>query len=108
MRYTARLGVARTRAPPGRPSPTGHHLTEGSFAAAMFDTLSDRLRETLGELTGRGRVSEADVDAAMREIRLALLEADVNFKVVRTSWRGSASAPSAPRSSRASPPASRS
>jgi signal recognition particle subunit SRP54 len=49
----------------------------------MFDTLSERLRGTLASLTGRGRVSEADVDAAMREIRLSLLEADVNFKVVR-------------------------
>ncbi|HEY7736607.1 MAG TPA: signal recognition particle protein [Candidatus Limnocylindrales bacterium] len=49
----------------------------------MFDTLSDRLRATLASLTGRGRVTEADVDAAMREIRLALLEADVNFKVVK-------------------------
>ncbi len=49
----------------------------------MFDTLSERLRTTLGTLTGRGRISEADVDAAMREVRLALLEADVNFKVVK-------------------------
>ena len=49
----------------------------------MFDSLSDRLRKTLGDLTGRGRVSEADVDVAVREIRLALLEADVNFKVVK-------------------------
>jgi len=49
----------------------------------MFDALSDRLRRTLGALTGRGRVSEADVEAAMREVRLALLEADVNFKVVK-------------------------
>jgi signal recognition particle subunit SRP54 len=49
----------------------------------VFDTLSDRLRKTLAGLTGRGRVSEADVDAAMREVRLALLEADVNFKVVK-------------------------
>ena len=49
----------------------------------MFDTLSERLRKTLGSLTGRGRISEADVDAAMREVRLALLEADVNFKVVK-------------------------
>ncbi len=49
----------------------------------MFDALSERLRQTLGSLTGRGRVSEADVDAAMREVRLALLEADVNFKVVK-------------------------
>ncbi|HEY7131552.1 MAG TPA: signal recognition particle protein [Candidatus Limnocylindrales bacterium] len=49
----------------------------------MFDTLSERLRRTLADLTGRGRVTEADVDAAMREIRLSLLEADVNFKVVK-------------------------
>jgi len=49
----------------------------------MFDSLSDRLRGVVANLTGRGRVSEADVDVAMREIRLALLEADVNFKVVR-------------------------
>ncbi|HEX5588666.1 MAG TPA: signal recognition particle protein [Candidatus Limnocylindrales bacterium] len=49
----------------------------------MFDALSDRLRRTLATLTGRGRVSEADVEVALREIRLALLEADVNFKVVK-------------------------
>jgi signal recognition particle subunit SRP54 len=49
----------------------------------VFDNLSDRLRQTLATLTGRGRVSEADVDTAAREIRLALLEADVNFKVVK-------------------------
>ena len=49
----------------------------------MFDNLSDRLRKTLATLTGRGRVTEADVDTAAREIRLALLEADVNFKVVK-------------------------
>jgi signal recognition particle subunit SRP54 len=49
----------------------------------VFDNLSDRLRKTLATLTGRGRVTEADVDAAAREIRLALLEADVNFKVVK-------------------------
>jgi len=49
----------------------------------VFDTLSDRLRKTLATLTGRGRISEADVDVAMREIRLSLLEADVNFRVVK-------------------------
>jgi signal recognition particle subunit SRP54 len=49
----------------------------------VFDALSDRLRKTLASLTGKGRVSEADVDVAMREVRLALLEADVNFKVVK-------------------------
>jgi signal recognition particle subunit SRP54 len=50
----------------------------------MFDQLSDRLQGTLGDLRSRGKLSESDVDAAMREIRLALLEADVNFKVVKT------------------------
>ncbi|MBW8059545.1 MAG: signal recognition particle protein [Solirubrobacterales bacterium] len=50
----------------------------------MFDQLSDRLQETLSEVRSRGKLSEADVDAAMREIRLALLEADVNFKVVKS------------------------
>jgi signal recognition particle subunit SRP54 len=49
----------------------------------MFETLSDRLQKVFAGLTGRGKLSEADVDAAMREIRLALLEADVNFKVVK-------------------------
>ncbi len=49
----------------------------------MFDDLSERLRQALNQLTGRGRVSEADVDVAMREVRLALLEADVNFRVVK-------------------------
>jgi signal recognition particle subunit SRP54 len=49
----------------------------------VFDQLSDRLRRTLAGLTGRGRVSEADVDVALRDIRLALLEADVNFRVVK-------------------------
>ncbi len=49
----------------------------------MFDSLSDRLRQTLASLTGRGRISEADLDVAMREIRLSLLEADVNFRVVK-------------------------
>jgi signal recognition particle subunit SRP54 len=49
----------------------------------VFDQLSNRLQETLSGVRSRGKLSEADVDAAMREIRLALLEADVNFKVVK-------------------------
>ena len=49
----------------------------------MFDSLSDRLQSVLGELRSHGKLSSGDVDKAMREIRLALLEADVNFKVVR-------------------------
>jgi signal recognition particle subunit SRP54 len=49
----------------------------------MFDQLSDRLQETLSGVRSKGKLTEADVDRAMREIRLALLEADVNFKVVK-------------------------
>jgi signal recognition particle subunit SRP54 len=49
----------------------------------MFDTLGDKLQATLADVRGRGTLTEADVSAAMREIRLALLEADVNFKVVK-------------------------
>ena len=49
----------------------------------MFETLSDRLQGVFQKLRGLGKLSEADVDAALREVRLALLEADVNFKVVR-------------------------
>ncbi|MDQ2631092.1 MAG: signal recognition particle protein [Actinomycetota bacterium] len=50
----------------------------------MFDQLSERLQSTLSEVRSRGKLTEADVDSAMREIRLALLEADVNFKVVKS------------------------
>src|SRR5687768_6111387 len=49
----------------------------------MFDTLSDKIQGALGDLRGRGRLDEESVSRAMREIRLALLEADVNLKVVR-------------------------
>jgi signal recognition particle subunit SRP54 len=49
----------------------------------MFDTLSDKLQATLGDLRGHGRLSDDDLSKAMREIRLALLEADVNFQVVK-------------------------
>src|SRR3977135_2633139 len=49
----------------------------------MFESLAEKLQGTLGDGRQRGTLSEDDVAAAMREIRLALLEADVNFKVVR-------------------------
>ncbi|CAB4939294.1 unannotated protein [freshwater metagenome] len=49
----------------------------------MFDGLSDKLQATLAELRSHGTLTEDDIDRAMREIRLALLEADVNFKVVK-------------------------
>jgi signal recognition particle subunit SRP54 len=49
----------------------------------MFDTLGDKLNAALGPLRGRGKLDEEAISRAMREIRLALLEADVNFKVVK-------------------------
>jgi signal recognition particle subunit SRP54 len=49
----------------------------------MFESLGDRLQDVFTKLRGRGKLTEKDVDAAMREIRLVLLEADVNFKVVK-------------------------
>ncbi len=49
----------------------------------MFDTLSDKLQHALGDLRSKGRIDEEAISKAMREIRLALLEADVNFQVVK-------------------------
>src|SRR5215212_11898418 len=49
----------------------------------MFDALSTRLQDVFRSIRGEGRLTEANVEAALREIRLALLEADVNFKVVK-------------------------
>ena len=49
----------------------------------MFESLSARLQAITGRLRGKAKITEADLDAALREIRLALLEADVNFKVVK-------------------------
>ncbi|HEY0603285.1 MAG TPA: signal recognition particle protein [Herpetosiphonaceae bacterium] len=49
----------------------------------MFESLSDRLQNVFAKLGSRGRLSESDVDEALKEVRRALLEADVNFKVVK-------------------------
>jgi signal recognition particle subunit SRP54 len=49
----------------------------------VFSNLTERLQATFRQLRGRGKLTEKDVDAALREVRLALLEADVNFKVVK-------------------------
>ncbi|MER7081660.1 signal recognition particle subunit FFH/SRP54 (srp54) [Saccharopolyspora kobensis] len=54
----------------------------------MFDTLSDRLTSVLTNLRGKGRLSDADIDATAREIRIALLEADVALPVVRSFIKG--------------------
>lgn len=49
----------------------------------IFENLSDKLQNALGKLTNKGKLTEEDIDIAMREVKLALLEADVNFKVVK-------------------------
>jgi len=49
----------------------------------VFESLSEKLQSTLSKLRSKGKLTEKDVDAAMREVRLALLEADVNYKVVK-------------------------
>jgi signal recognition particle subunit SRP54 len=49
----------------------------------VFENLTDKLQGVFSQLSNRGKLSEADVDAALREVRLALLEADVNYKVVK-------------------------
>src|SRR3954470_23921809 len=67
--------------PPRRPSgPTDNGDT---LASRMFDSLSDRFEGIFTRLRGRGRLSEEDVDEVLREIRLALLEADVAFSTVK-------------------------
>ena len=66
----------------------------------MFDSLSERLGGILDRLTRRGALTEADVDAALREVRRALLEADVALDVARGLRRqGARAMPSASRSS---------
>ena len=55
----------------------------GGVPERMFDQPSDRLQSTLSDVRSRGKLNEGDIDSAMRDIRLALLEADVNFKVVK-------------------------
>jgi len=50
---------------------------------AMFESLSKRLEGVFTNLSGKGKLTEADVDEAMREVRLALLEADVSLRLVR-------------------------
>ena len=49
----------------------------------MFDSLSDRLGDVFKRFSGKGKLSKDDVEAGLREVRMALLEADVNFKVAR-------------------------
>src|SRR5262249_5445165 len=61
----------------------GQSAGSGSLARRMFDALSNRFDGILKRLRGKGRLTEADVDEVLSEIRTALLEADVNVRVVR-------------------------
>jgi signal recognition particle subunit SRP54 len=63
--------------------PVPDHRIDCWSAVLVFDTLSDRLTAALSSLRGKGRLSDADIDATAREIRIALLEADVALPVVR-------------------------
>ncbi len=72
-----------TRGPGGCLASRNPLLGIGPKLEPMFDQLSDRLQSALSDVRSRGKLTEDDVDRAMREIRLALLEADVNFKVVK-------------------------
>ena len=49
-----------------------------------FDGLADRLQDVFSKITGKGKISEADLKDVLKEVRLALLEADVNYKVVKS------------------------
>ena len=66
----------------------------------MFDTLQDRLQSAFKNLRGKGRLSEADIDAVAREIRIALLDADVAVPVVREFIANVKERAAAPRSAR--------
>ena len=63
----------------------------------MFESLTDKLQSVFDRLASKGKLTESDVNVAMREVRLALLEADVNYKVVKEFVDRIRTAPSAPR-----------
>src|SRR5664280_1124701 len=72
------------RSPSGRSAPITVPFAVLEPEQPMFESVSDRFEGILTRLRGRGRLSEADVDEVLREIRTALLEADVEIGVVRT------------------------
>jgi len=78
-----RTNRTRLAEPPARRLRPAGHLSLRVLDRTMFDALTDRLSGVFDGLTGRGALSEKDVDAALREVRVALLEADVALPVVR-------------------------
>jgi signal recognition particle subunit SRP54 len=73
----------------------------------MFDRLADKLAQVFKKLKGRGKLTEEDVNAALREVRLALLEADVNYKVTKGFIEQIRERAVGEEVSKASPPSSR-
>src|SRR2546426_3127242 len=65
------------------PSTWGRPRLQLQFRRLMFDNLSDKLQRVCKNLRGEGKLSAENMETALREIRVALLEADVNFKVVK-------------------------
>src|SRR6266545_8247686 len=70
------MGSRLARPPAGRDA-------DPLIGSTMFESLSARLQGVIDRLRGQAKITEADLDASLREIRLALLEADVNFRVVK-------------------------
>src|SRR3954466_8645543 len=80
----ARVSRSHMGRPAGpRVSRAGHYAFDKRIRSVMFDALSDRLNDVFDRLRRHGALSENDVASAMREIRVALLEADVALPVVR-------------------------
>ncbi|MFP6678864.1 MAG: signal recognition particle protein [Dehalococcoidia bacterium] len=67
----------------GRSVHRHHHFEPDKVVLNLFESLSDKLSGAFARMTGKGRLSEQDIDEALREVRLSLLEADVDFKVTR-------------------------
>ncbi len=78
------MSAGGVRDPPGPDAPDRAARARLRQSTVVFDSLAEKLQGTLSDVRQRGTLTEADIDKAMREIRLALLEADVNYKVVKT------------------------
>src|SRR5688572_80039 len=63
--------------------PFASELNSRYRGGTMFESLSDKLRDILKDLRGESRLTEENIDAALRNVRIALLEADVNYQVVK-------------------------
>src|SRR5690606_41045976 len=78
-----RQGRSRPFLPPGGPARFSFRFP-APFSDSMFDQLSERLQGVIENLRGRGRLTEENINDTMRQVRMALLEADVALPVVKT------------------------